>query len=165
MPSNTCCLAGLTQDVVAKKLLGDDVQVEIHMLDENVDEVPVEQICELQGGAQVIVGLVGVQTNQFPRAADLAREFRRAGVTVMIGGFHVSGCLAMLKEMTALVRTQRDAGKTLEQLKAAGVPEKYKSWGNFFIKGEMFLEMLYKGLPPTQKAATPAAPTTPPGKK
>jgi cyclase len=73
--------------------------------------------------------------------------------------------LAMLKEMTALVRSKRDAGKTLEQVKAEGVPEKYKSWGNFFIKGEMFLEMLYKGLPPTQKAATPAAPATPPGKK
>jgi cyclase len=73
--------------------------------------------------------------------------------------------LAMLKETTALVRTKRDAGKTLEQVKAEGVPEKYKSWGKFFIKEEMFLELLYKGLPPTQKAAAPSAPSAPLGKK
>jgi glyoxylase-like metal-dependent hydrolase (beta-lactamase superfamily II) len=66
--------------------------------------------------------------------------------------------LAMLKETTAMVRAKRDAGKTLEQVKAEGVPEKYKSWGNFFIKEPMYLEMLYKGLAPTQKAATPASP-------
>jgi radical SAM superfamily enzyme YgiQ (UPF0313 family) len=36
-----------------------------------------------------------VQTNQFPRAADLAREFRAAGASVLLGGFHVSGSVAM----------------------------------------------------------------------
>ena len=36
-------------------------------------------------------GIVGVQSNQFPRALDIARPFRAAGVPVMIGGFHVSG--------------------------------------------------------------------------
>ena len=35
--------------------------------------------------------LVGVQSNQYPRALDLARQFRKHGVTVAIGGFHVSG--------------------------------------------------------------------------
>ena len=69
--------------------------------------------------------------------------------------------LAMLKETTALVRTKLTAGKTLDQVKAEGVPEKYKSWGNFFIKEPMYLEMLYKGLSQGQQAATPAAPATP----
>jgi cyclase len=54
--------------------------------------------------------------------------------------------LAMLKETTALVRSKLSGGKTLDQVKAEGVPEKYKSWGNFFIKEPMYLEMLYKGL-------------------
>jgi hypothetical protein len=67
----------------------------------------------------------------------------------------------MLKETTALVRTKLTAGKTLDQVKAEGVPEKYKSWGNFFIKEPMYLEMLYKGLSQGQQAATPAAPATP----
>ncbi len=66
--------------------------------------------------------------------------------------------LGMLKETTALVRTQREAGKTLEQVKAAGVPEKYKSWGNFFIKEDVYLEMLYKGLPATPKGMAAPGP-------
>ncbi len=43
-----------------------------------------------------LLGLVGVQSNQFPRALDIARPFRAAGIQVAMGGFHVSGCLAML---------------------------------------------------------------------
>ena len=46
-----------------------------------------------------MVALVGVQSNQFPRALDIGREFREAGVTVAVGGFHVSGCIAMLPEL------------------------------------------------------------------
>ncbi len=74
--------------------------------------------------------------------------------------------VAMLKETTALVRSQRDAGKTLEQVQAQGVPEKYKSWGGSFIKEPRYLEFLYKGLPGSAKApAAPAAPAPAPGKK
>ena len=40
-----------------------------------------------------------MQSNQFPRAVDLARPFLDAGLPVAIGGFHISGCLAMLPEM------------------------------------------------------------------
>ena len=43
-----------------------------------------------------MVALVGVQSNQYPRALDIARPFRDAGLPVAMGGFHVSGCLAML---------------------------------------------------------------------
>ncbi len=38
-----------------------------------------------------MVGLVGVQSNQYPRALDIARPFREAGVPVVMGGFHISG--------------------------------------------------------------------------
>ena len=50
------------------------------------------------------MGLVGVQSNQFPRAVDLARPFLRAGLPVCIGGFHISGSIAMLPEMPAEMR-------------------------------------------------------------
>ncbi len=43
-----------------------------------------------------MVMLVGVQSNQFPRALDLARPLRARGIAVGIGGFHVSGTVAML---------------------------------------------------------------------
>ena len=43
-----------------------------------------------------MVMLVGVQSNQFPRALDLARPLRERGIQVGIGGFHVSGTISML---------------------------------------------------------------------
>ena len=50
-------------------------------------------------GGRTLIGLVGVQSNQFPRSVDLARPFLAAGLPVCIGGFHVSGCIAMLPEL------------------------------------------------------------------
>jgi radical SAM superfamily enzyme YgiQ (UPF0313 family) len=116
LPSNTlACLAGLTEEVMAQKGLGESLKVKIHVLDETVNHIPVERICRSQRGAQskTIVCLVGVQTNQFPRASDLARSFRRAGLTVMIGGFHVSGYLAMLPEIPPDIQQLMDEGVTL----------------------------------------------------
>jgi hypothetical protein len=43
-----------------------------------------------------MVMLVGVQSNQFPRALDIARPLRERGIQVGIGGFHVSGTINML---------------------------------------------------------------------
>jgi len=116
LPSNTlACIAGLTEDVVAQKRLGESLQVKIHLFDESVDRVPVKHICRSQRGdnTKTIVCLVGVQTNQFPRAADLARMFRRAGLTVMIGGFHVSGYLALLPEIPPDIQELMDEGVTI----------------------------------------------------
>jgi len=116
LPSNTlACLAGLTEDAVARKLLGETLKVKILLLDETVEHVPVKRICRSQRGehTKTIVCLVGVQTNQFPRAADLAREFRKAGLTVMIGGFHVSGYLALLPEVPPDIQELIDAGVTI----------------------------------------------------
>jgi hypothetical protein len=62
---------------------------------------------------KALIGLVGVQSNQYDRALDLAREFRAAGLPVMIGGFHVSGCLSMLKEMPAELQEALDIGCSL----------------------------------------------------
>ncbi len=43
-----------------------------------------------------MVMLIGVQSNQFPRALDIARPLRTQGIPVAIGGFHVSGVISML---------------------------------------------------------------------
>jgi radical SAM superfamily enzyme YgiQ (UPF0313 family) len=42
-------------------------------------------------GVELLVGLAGVQSNQYPRGRDLALQLKAAGVPVMMGGFHVSG--------------------------------------------------------------------------
>lgn len=116
LPSNTlACLAGLTEAVVAQRRLGESVRLQVHMLDETVDHVPVKRICRSQHGGhtKTIVCLVGVQTNQFPRAADLARIFRHAGLTVMIGGFHVTGYLSLLPAIPPEIQQLMDEGVTI----------------------------------------------------
>jgi radical SAM superfamily enzyme YgiQ (UPF0313 family) len=116
LPSNTlACLAGLTEDVLARKHLGPSLRVKLHLLDETVNRIPVRRICRSQRGSntKTIVCLAGVQTNQFPRAVDLAREFRRAGLTVMIGGFHVSGYLALLPAIPPDIQQLMDEGVTI----------------------------------------------------
>jgi glyoxylase-like metal-dependent hydrolase (beta-lactamase superfamily II) len=64
----------------------------------------------------------------------------------------------MLRETVNLVRTRREAGKTLEQVKAEGVPEQYKSWGAGFIKTDFWLETVYKGLEQGAAKGTPPTP-------
>src|SRR5262249_1733246 len=57
--------------------------------------------------------LVGVQSNQFPRATDLAKPFLAADLPVCIGGFHVSGCIAMLPELPVDIREAQARGISL----------------------------------------------------
>ena len=57
--------------------------------------------------------LVGVQTNQYPRAMDIARPLRAAGVQVCIGGFHVSGAMAMAPATPPECQAMIDEGVTL----------------------------------------------------
>ncbi len=112
LPSNTlACLDGLTEDVRRRKLLG-DVDLQIHVLDEMVDKIPIKRIARLnrREGETVVVGLVGVQTNQFCRASDIALALRRKGVAVLFGGFHVSGMLAMFPTVSPEIQELMDAG-------------------------------------------------------
>lgn len=95
LPSNTLnALNGLFRD--AAQRIG--VPIEVHLIDETVELVVPERVMRRWSRPDVptLVGLVGVQTNQFPRAVDLARRFKAMGAMVIIGGFHVSGSLALL---------------------------------------------------------------------
>jgi hypothetical protein len=91
------------------------VAVEVHVLDETVMRRPVGRICRAarDAGSVTVVALAGVQSNQFPRAADLASTFRRAGVTVLLGGFHVSGVMALQPAIPADIQRLMDEGVTI----------------------------------------------------
>lgn len=52
----------------------------------------------------------------------------------------------MLLTTTDIVRQQIKAGKTLEQIKAAGLPDEWKTWGSGFIKTDRWIETVYKSL-------------------
>jgi radical SAM superfamily enzyme YgiQ (UPF0313 family) len=100
LPSNTLnVLHGLTEAVKDSRALG-DLEIEIVTFDETAEKLPVRKIIRWSRrlSTKLVVGLVGVQTNQFPRAFDLARRFRAAGIDVIIGGFHTSGTINMLGE-------------------------------------------------------------------
>jgi radical SAM superfamily enzyme YgiQ (UPF0313 family) len=97
---------------VKRGLLGNDVDVKIELIDDTVQKIPVRRIIKSHRlpEQRTIVALVGVQSNQFPRAADLARKFRAGGLQVLIGGFHVSGMLALSKEISPEIQELMDLG-------------------------------------------------------
>src|SRR6185436_2220937 len=101
---------------------GADVDIVITAMDEtNTRIVPAEIVERLRtAGGRALVGLVGVQSNQFPRAMDIARPLRAAGIPVCIGGFHVSGCLAMLPGVPDDLREALDLGIALFAGEAEG---------------------------------------------
>jgi Radical SAM superfamily len=116
IPSNTlACLNGLAEDARRRQVLGADVELGLHTYDETNRRVRPHRIIRMlrRRGGRALIGLVGVQSNQFPRAVDLARPFLNAGLPVCIGGFHVSGCIAMLPELPADIRQAQAMGISL----------------------------------------------------
>ena len=116
IPSNSlAAIYGLAADAVERQVLGPDVAIDITVIDEINTRVKIQNLVALmrQHGNFGLVGFVGVQSNQFPRALDLARPLREAGIAVAIGGFHVSGCLAMLPELPPDLKEALGLGITL----------------------------------------------------
>src|ERR1700674_3062880 len=113
IPSNTlACLNGLAEDARRRNVLGPDVEIRLHTYDETNRRVRPDRIIRMirREGGRALIGLVGVQANQFPHAVDLARQFLAAGLPVCIGGFHVSGCIAMLPELPSDIRHAQELG-------------------------------------------------------
>ena len=116
IPSNSLSvLHGLAMQARERRVLGEDVEIEIEPIDETTSVIPIKRIIgRFRRNANCgLICLVGVQTNQFPRAVDIARQFRAAGIKVAIGGFHVSGSVAMLPELTTEIKQALALGITL----------------------------------------------------
>ena len=123
IPSNSLSsVYGLTLDLVKRRVLGDDVDIVVEVYDETNCVVPFGRIIRRfrENGNHGLVCLVGVQSNQFPRALDIARQFRGAGIQCAIGGFHVSGCIAMLPDLPPDLGEALDLGVTLFAGEAEG---------------------------------------------
>ena len=98
-PSNSLAsVYSIAADCAERQVLGPDIAIDIVVMDEINTRIGVPALIERfrRHGNFGCVALVGVQSNQYPRALDIARPFRTAGIAVSIGGFHVSGCLSML---------------------------------------------------------------------
>jgi hypothetical protein len=115
IPSNSLAsVYGILANAKRNKVLGPDVTIDIEGYDECNTIIDINgTIAAIKAAGSGFVGLVGVQSNQFPRALDLTRQFRAAGVPVVIGGFHVSGCLSMLPELPPDLKEAQKLGACL----------------------------------------------------
>jgi len=115
IPSNSLAsVYALFAECAENKVLGLETDIQIEAYDETNVVIDVKRMVrQIREAGAGFVGFVGVQSNQFPRAMDLARQFRAADIAVVIGGFHVSGCLSMLEEMQPDLQEALDLGITL----------------------------------------------------
>jgi hypothetical protein len=122
IPSNSLAsLYGLAKDCAERKILGDDVDIETHAFDETNTRIRPERLADMiEAAGSGMVMLVGVQSNQFPRALDLARPLRARGIQVGIGGFHVSGVTSMLGGVDADLDRAKAMGLSLFAGEAEG---------------------------------------------
>jgi radical SAM superfamily enzyme YgiQ (UPF0313 family) len=122
IPSNSLAsVYGLLAECAGDRILGADVDIEIEAYDECNTIVDIGGVIgRMRAAGSGFIGLVGVQSNQFPRALDLARQFRAHDLPVVVGGFHVSGCLSMLPEMPPDLKAALELGVTLYAGEAEG---------------------------------------------
>src|SRR4029077_3705893 len=159
IPSNSlAAIYGIAADCADRQVLGANVVIDIDAIDETNTRVDVSALLARmrRHGNFGMVGLVGVQSNQYPRALDIARPFREAGIPVAIGGFHVSGCLSMLDGRAVDLDACRDLGMSIFAGEAEGRPD-----GGFGASPAGRLAPVYnfiKDLPAIQDTPVPFLP-------
>jgi radical SAM superfamily enzyme YgiQ (UPF0313 family) len=115
VPSNSlAAIYGLAKDCADRRALGDDVDIDIRAFDETNTRIRPDRLARMiEAAGHGMVMLVGVQSIQFPRALDIARPLRARGIQTAVGGFHVSGTIAMLDERDPDVRRAEEMGVAL----------------------------------------------------
>lgn len=123
IPSNSlAALYGIAAECAERQVLGPDTAIDITVIDETNTRIDFARLLAQfkRHGNFGMVALVGVQSNQYPRALDIARPFRNAGLPVSMGGFHVSGCLSMLDGQAVGLDACRDLGISMFAGEAEG---------------------------------------------
>ena len=123
IPSNSlAAIYGVALECIERGVLGPDVSVDLEAIDEFSQRIDIRKLVQQfrRHNNFGLVAFVGVQSNQYPRALDLARPLRAAGIPVAIGGFHVSGCLSMLDGRAIDLEACRDMGVSIFAGEAEG---------------------------------------------
>ena len=82
MPSNSlAAVYSLAMGAAAREILGPSLPIDVLAIDETNTRVKPASIARriAQNGGLGLVGIVGVQSNEFPRALDIARPLTREG--------------------------------------------------------------------------------------
>jgi radical SAM superfamily enzyme YgiQ (UPF0313 family) len=147
----------MIDDGSRQKALGDDVEIDIDVIDETNTVIRFNKLIRrLKEADGAMVGLVGVQTNQFPRAVDIGRKFLDAGIQVVMDGFHAAGSIAMLPECPTEIVEAQKLGIAIYAGEAEGKMDKIllAAWA-----GELKpLYNLMKDLPDLANATLPILP-------
>src|SRR6516164_6274206 len=96
IPSTSlAALYGLAQDCAERRVLGPDVEIDVHAFDETNTCIRCDSLAAMiHAAGSGMVMLVGVQSNQFPRALDLADRCVRREFSWRSAGFTFLACLA-----------------------------------------------------------------------
>jgi radical SAM superfamily enzyme YgiQ (UPF0313 family) len=123
MPANSLAsVYSLVDDCAQRKVLGPDICIDVVAIDETNTRVRIDRIiADMRANDNFgFVGLVGVQSNQYPRSLHIAKPLRAAGIPVIVGGFHVSGMMAMFPAVMEDLKQALDMGVTLFAGEAEG---------------------------------------------
>jgi hypothetical protein len=87
-PSNSlAAVYGIAADCAERRVLGPGVEIDIEVIDETNTRIDILALLSRYRRHDNFgcVALIGVQSNQYPRALDIARPFRAAGIAVAKG--------------------------------------------------------------------------------
>ena len=100
-------------------------------------------VVDLEAGGDVegMTKNVGDIISKLPAGVKIIPGHGSLSDTEGLKSFH-----RMLTETTEIVRKRMAAGKTLDQIKAEGLPDEWKSWGTGFINTNRWLELIYNSL-------------------
>ncbi len=106
---------GIVEDAAAREILGPNVTIEITGLNEITTRIDTKKLTKkLKSYDRALVMMIGVQTCQYPRSVDMAREFIAEGIPVAIGGFHISGTMALTPNWEhGAIQSSQDEGISL----------------------------------------------------
>lgn len=106
-------LHAMAENTRERRVLGEEVQIQIRSIDEESTRIRPDRLArELKDGKGLVI-VMGVQSNQFARAMDLALPLRVGGVHVCMGGLHISGSTSTTGKVTPELQEAMNLGISL----------------------------------------------------
>jgi glyoxylase-like metal-dependent hydrolase (beta-lactamase superfamily II) len=91
------------------------------------------------GSVQGMINNVASLIRQIPADAKLIPGHGPLATLDDLKAYHQA-----LVETSSLVQSEMKKGKSLDEIKKAGLPEKYKTWGSGFIKTDFWIDTVYR---------------------
>jgi len=91
------------------------------------------------GSVQGLINNIGALIKQIPADAKLIPGHGRLATLDDLKAYHQT-----LIETSEIVQGEMKKGKSLDEIKKAGLSEKYKEWGSGFIKTDFWIETVHR---------------------